>query len=236
MMTTVEPLKPFLVDGKTGRQIYRVMQVTGGARRPEIELLFQSLPIYLELRSDASSSEKVNEPLEVYIDTNFISLFPPEGRIVVCVVLDDSPTSSLRVGRIADHTHPGRGQIRSNLHFRTADIGIGSWTEAMLKEIHLYINSYPVDKEKERKFQLPDVDVKMLLELIAGGEQPLTRTQLLVWQSFIRYAIARMRACYERKDNLQRYFANDWKAIDTASDPEAMIKALEGLRHSIQWL
>ncbi len=84
-----------------------------------------------------------------------------------------------------------------------------------------------------RKFE-----VKKLLELIAGGEKPLTVAQLREWRDLILFNVEYMRSCYEKQPKdypVREYYVPCWAEIEAADSDQKLIDALDGLRTSIQW-
>jgi len=98
-------------------------------------------------------------------------------------------------------------------------------------------------REIRHTFDPPSIDVKKILELIAGGEsQYLTVKQLGEWRDLIMYAVKVMCYCYEKpgmpKDYpVSVYYRPCWQKIEEAQgDDEKMVDALEDLRHRIKWV
>ena len=80
--------------------------------------------------------------------------------------------------------------------------------------------------------------MKKLLELIAGGEKPLTVAQLREWRDLILFNVEYMRSCYEKQPKdypVREYYVPCWAEIEAADSDQKLIDALDGLRTSIQW-
>lgn len=241
--------KPFLVEGgRDGKNIFRIVEMTQGVTREQIEKLFEKLPIGFNLRKECLiGSEDLNEPLEVSVIGPIIYIYPPRHRVVVCTTLDSwrsaDVVSKMHVDNVMDMTTSGRGQIRSCVHFDPAILGIEDWPETThASEIEIDMFVYPREKGSEPDLKPPSFgkwDVRKLLELIAGGERRLTVERLRDWRGLIMYAVGSMRSCYENPDvpedyEVRLYYAPYWKEIEAARDDSYLIEALEGLRGAIQ--
>lgn len=202
-----EIFKPFLVEsGNSRRNIFRVVSVTEGVYREQIEKLLENLPVVFQIRKDFSSSaESINEPLEVYVHGSIISIYPPRRRMAVCTTFG---LSKMQVDNVMDMVCPGRGQIRTCVYFNLKILGIESWsnTERISIKVDMYV--YPKSKIEEPIIEPPTFgkwDVRNLLELIAGGDKDITVEQLHKWRKLIMYAVKSMRSLYENPDVAEDY-------------------------------
>ncbi|MBI4181987.1 MAG: hypothetical protein HY520_03395 [Candidatus Aenigmarchaeota archaeon] len=242
---TQNTFKPFLVEGGCGGEnIFRVVETDEDIPREQVEKLLGRLPIGFQLREEsATTAEKLNEPLEVYVHGVIVSIYPPRHRILACTTFDSwrsaDVVSRMRVDNVMDTVSPGHGQIRTCVHFDPKIFGIEDWPNTNTAELVVEIHVFPRRKESKPELEAPVVDVSDLLELIAGGEKQITAEQLEQWRELIMYAVMSMRACYEnpdipKNDPVRVYYKPCWAKIAKARGDEALISALEYLRVSIQ--
>jgi len=242
--------KPFLVEGGgNGKNIFRIVEMTRGVTRKQIEKLFEKLPISFDLRKEClMGSESLNEPLEVFVAGPIIYIYPPRHRVIVCTSFNSwrftDVVTKMHVDNMMDMTTSGRGQIRSCVHFDPAILNIKDWPEtAHDSEIEIDMFVHPKEKRSEPEFKAPSFskwDVRRLLELIAGGEKRLTVKQLRKWRDLIMYAVRSMRSCYENPDvaedyPVRVYYKPYWEEIEAAKDDSQLVGALEGIRSAIKW-
>jgi len=241
--------KSFLVEGGyDGKNIFRVIEVTGDISREKIERLLEGLPISFQLRKEPSlSADDLNDPIEVYVNNAVISIYPPRHRVIVCTTLDSwnsaDVVSKMHVDNVMDTITSGYGQVRSCVHFDPVILGIEGWPQSVAgSEVEVDIHVYPRGKGDEPELKaltFGKSDVRKLLDLIAGGERGLTVEQLKEWRDLIMYAVWSMRSCYENPDvaedyPVRVYFKPCWEAIETARDDSQLIEALEKLRGRIE--
>lgn len=246
---TQNTFKPFLVEGgRNSKNIFRVLEMTEGVTREQIERLLENLPIGFQLRKDDSDSfDTINEPLEVGVNGGIVYIYPPRHRAIVCTTFDSwksaDVVSKIRVDNVMDTVSPGDGQLRTCVHFDPKIFGIEGWPGTEEKELELDIHVYPKTKTAEPKLKALSFqkrEVRKLLELIAGGERQLTVEQLGKWRELIMYAVMRMRANYENPDvpedySVRVYYKSHWQEIAAARNDEELIRALDSLAGAIQW-
>lgn len=246
-----DKFKPFVVQGEGKRSnIFRVVELHEKVTRKQIETLLTKLPITFCLKAEnAECFEHINEPLEVRVYGGIINIHPPKHRIIAYTSFDSwgsgSVISKMKVDNVMDTVDPGNGQIRTCIYFYPKILGIRHWPQVGINnELELDIHVYPKGKEQEHQLEPPGfskVDVGSLLELIAGGEKPLSEERFEQWQDLILYAVKSMRNSYENPDvaedyPIRFYYKKDWKMIDEAGDDsKKLIDALENLRISIGW-
>ncbi len=240
--------KPFLVEGGPGgMQIFRVVEVEENIPHGLIERLLERLPILFHLCEDVEGGHGVlHGPVDVHVQRNLLRIYPSRHRIIACTSFCglDPNRSTMRVDNVMDTLFPGRGQLRTCVHFNPGALGVTGWPIAGTEELELDIHMYPEGTEREQKLKVPSFnnhEVKELLDLIAGGGQTITVEQVQKWRRIILFAVASMRSGYENPDvpedyPVRVYYKPVWEAIDAAkgSDGE-LVKALEQLRSSIQW-
>lgn len=254
-LATPKAFRPFLVESERYKNIFRVVELEGGATRKQIGKLLENLPISFRLGQNLSlNGESINEPLEVYACGVIVYIYPPRHRVIACTTFDSwrsaSTISKMHLDNVMDTAFPGHGQLRTCVHFDPKILGIKNWPNkstpgAKIAEIELEIDIhvFPKDKEKEPKLKAPAFDkrdVRKLLELIAGGDRRLSAERLHQWRELIMYAVKIMRSCYENPDTpedypVRVYYKPCWAEIEAAGeDDKKLIEALENLRVSIQ--
>lgn len=243
--------KPFVVESSRHKGLFRVVTGSGKVSREQMETLLENLPISFTLKKDTNEhSDELREPLEVHEEENIVWIFPPAHRVLTCTTLDSwgstETVSRMHVDNVMHMTYPGRGQIRTCIHFDPTIFGIQGWPRLSPgEEMELDICVYPREKVNEPKLDTPRFGkqgLRKLLELIAGGGHQLSLDQLNQWRELILYAAREMRANYDnpyadKEYPLLGYYMGDWEAIEAAAregDDQKLIDALEGLRVSIQ--
>ena len=241
----------FIVGGSSDNAtVFRVVdivkEIVGETVSIEaVEQLLTQLPIQFSLRKDASIySEALNEPLEVYIAGTIISIYPPPNRIITCTIVksvkNDERVKYLGLDNVMDLTFPGDPQVRTCLHFSPTLFGINNWcADKGIGEVEVDIHVYPRGKDNEIKIKEPHIDLRKLLDLIAGGEQPLSKLQYREWHDLIKYAIAKMKACYENDQveadyPVRVYYKPYWDELAEAITELDYMVALERLRDAIR--
>ncbi len=245
--TTNEAFKPFLVQGgRDQRTIFKVLNLYEGISREMAEQLLERLPIGFQVRKDSRiHSEDLQEPLEVRFTQSIVEIYPMHNRIIACTSLDswksESIVRQMHVDNLMDTTCPGRGQVRSCIHFSPDILGVLGWPGDREIEIDIFV--FPRTKPDEPQIKAPVFgkhELRDLLKLIMGSEDRLTAEKIRQWHVIIFYAVATMRACYENPnvpedDPVRAYYKPHWDELDEAQgDSRKMVVALESLCTSIQ--
>ena len=240
--------KPFLVEGGSGGDdVFRVINIAGDVSREQVEALLEKLPISFTLRKKPSPGESLNEPIEVDVCDGIVYIYPPRHRMLTCSTLDSwesrEEVGRMHVDNVMDMDSPGKGQIRTCIHFDPKILGIEGWpgTEEIELEVDIFV--YPRTKEDEPKLNPPifgKYDLRDLLTLIAGPGKQLKAESVGKWRGLIMYAVRCVRANYENPDvpegdSTRAYYARCWRQIDTAKSDEELVIALSDLSSSIQW-
>jgi hypothetical protein len=246
-----DTFRSFLVDGGRDRKnIFRVIALTGGVTRKQIEKLLENLPIGFRLGKDIlpRAFEDLNEPLEVRVDGAVISIYPPRHRVIANTAFDSyrrrEVTSLMNMDNVMDTFDPGHGQIRTCVHFDPAILGITDWANLSIGQVEVDFHVYPESKTREPNLKAPTFskgDTLSLLDLIAGGrEERLTVAQLQQWRELIMYAVMSLYHHYENPnvaedDPTRVYYRPCWAEIEAAGkDDEKLITALEKLMGMIE--
>lgn len=242
--------KPYLVEGGyKGQNIFRIMEEAEGISRESITNLLEQLPVSFDLKmrheiDKGNIGEKINEPLEVYLSPQIIYIYPGRERILSSISME-SPSSNqvikeIFVDNLVDIICPGRGQLRSCIHFDPKILGVENWPVEDI-EVDMYI--YPKDETERiqiKPFIFGKREVLTLLDKIAGGEKRLVEQDLKDIKSFVMYAVTTMRSRYENPDvaedyGVRLYYKEDWVKIFAAKNDTELVKALNELRTSIRF-
>lgn len=245
---TQNVFKSFLVEGgRDSKIVYRVIEASHDISRQKIEMLLENFPVWLDLRKEFSATDALREPIEVYVSSSIISIYPPRHRVLAHVTFPSSKfvpvVKEMHIDNAPDMVFPGHGQIRTCVHFEPKLFGIDTWVDGH-SSMEIDIHVFPKDKTSEPQLKAPTFgkrDVLKLLELIAGGDRQLTIEQLKQWRELITYAVKSMRSCYENPDiaedyPVRVYYKPCWTKIEAAGqDDEKLLEALDNLRGKIQW-
>lgn len=250
MTTLLAPnltLRQVLVQGgHSQRALFRVVELNGGITREQIETLLENLPMRFTLRRrDADIS--LNEPVEVYVHSNIVNIYPPKSRYFSGVSFQSweffNITSQMRVDNMMDD-NPGHGQLRSCVHFNPAILGISDWPDlgSSDREIEIDIFKYPKSRIAPREIQrIGKSEVLRLLDQLAGGKRSLSLEQFKKFKDIILLAIEGMRLCYENEETAEDYpvrvyYSRQWQSIsDAKKDDKKLLEAVEDLRDVIRW-
>ncbi len=248
MTTATNTFKPFLVESTLSMHhtnIFRVVEVSEEVGRERVERLLELLPLRFEVRKRRSSmdSDRLHEPVEVYVEGTIVSIYPSVGRIISNTSMASwqhrGVTSQIQVDNIMDTTSPGKGQLRSCIHFNPKIFGVEGWPSND-SEIEVDLHTFPksvVDELEIPELSFSKGQVRDLLRLISRGEK-LTAEHVNKWGDLIYFAVATLRAYYENpgapvSDNVRQYYASCWRQIDAARTSQLYAAALEDLIWSI---
>lgn len=243
-------LAPFLVEsGQRGGNIFRVVSVADGVTREQIETLLTKLPIRFKIHRFPSCYQEhsINEPLEVHVEGSIVYIYPTKDRIIACTTLDSwgsaDVVSQMHVDNMMDTLSPGRGQLRTCIHFDPKVLGIEGWpnTSEATAELEVDIHVYSIGKTLEPQMRPPQLDkfqLRDLLQLIAGKERSISVRQFDRWRDLIMYSVAHMRFVYEGMpgdDPTRDYYGMVWREFDAATDSEGVVRALDSLVSAINY-
>ncbi|MDO8600948.1 MAG: hypothetical protein Q7R73_05115 [bacterium] len=246
--------KPFLVESDyEHKNHFRIVELDTEITKAQAAKFLEKLPICFDVALSHNdpkelSATSVDEPLEVHVSSQIVSIYPPKERFLSSAAFRSGCTALTRrmdVDNLFYSANPGDTQIRSCVHFNPSVLGVRGWPASAgekEREVEVDIYRYPYGKSNYTPRPFPRIDIEDLLELIAGGENAsLSVERLEKWKDLVKYAVTKMRECYTKEKNpekgsVEEYYQECWQKIDAAKDDEKkMVAALEFLRESIKW-